>query len=157
MLEGRTVLIAVEMLAASVWIGSLVCLALVSSAARQVLDPAARVALFRRVGRVYGVVGTGSLAVAICGGVALAWPPSQFGGTVTAALALSLAIGAITVVGMLQARRMTRLRQRVIKSPADATAVSELRRGAALAGALLGSMAVLTLVVVALAAHVLDH
>jgi hypothetical protein len=157
MSAARTALIAVEILVASVWVGSLVCLALVSNAARHTLDPTSRVALFRRVGRVYGVVGSGSLFVGICGGAALAWPPSQFGGTVTAALGLSVVIGGITIVGMLQARRMTKLRLRVIQSPNDPNAVAELRRRAALAGAVRGTMAALTLVVVVLGANVLNR
>ena len=69
MSTGRTLLLAAAMLAASVWVGSLVCLAIVSSASRTVLDGPARVALFRRVGRLYGMVGTGCLASAIIAGV----------------------------------------------------------------------------------------
>jgi len=157
MFAARTALIALEILVASVWIGSLVCLALVSNAARHALEPPARVALFRRVGRVYGVVGSASLFVGICGGAALAWPPSQFGGTVSAALGLSVVLGGITIVGMLQARRMTKLRLRVIKSPGDPIAVEQLRRRAALAGALRGTMALLTLVVVVLGANLLNR
>jgi len=157
MFAGRTVLIAIEMLAASVWVGSLVCLAIVSSAARHALDPTARVALFRRVGRAYGVVGSGSLLIAIAGGVALSWPPSEFGGTTGVALGLSVVLGGITVLGMLQARRMTKLRQRVIQSPGDTIATALLRRGAAVAGALRGSMALLTLVIIGLGAHLLDR
>jgi hypothetical protein len=60
----RTVLIAVEMLAASTRVGSLVCLALVSSVAREVIDPTSRIELFRGIGRLYGIVGTGALIVA---------------------------------------------------------------------------------------------
>ena len=59
----RTLLIAVGIVAASVWVGSLVCLALVANVSRKVLGPGERVELFRRVGRVYGIVGTGSLLV----------------------------------------------------------------------------------------------
>ena len=64
MVTGRTVLIAIEMLAVSIWVGSLVCLALVAKVAREELDDASRVAFFRRIGRLYGVIGTISLVVA---------------------------------------------------------------------------------------------
>ena len=43
MITGRTVLIALELLAASTWVGSLVCLALVARVARRALDEACRV------------------------------------------------------------------------------------------------------------------
>jgi len=157
MLAPRTTLIALELLVGSVWVGSLVCLALVSNAARHTLEPSSRVALFRRVGRAYGVIGSASLLLGICGGIALAWPPSQFGGVVTAALGLSVVLAGITILGMLQARRMTSLRLRKIESPGDPMVQAELRRRAARAGALRGAMALLTLVVVFLTASVLNR
>jgi hypothetical protein len=68
MLTVRTVLITAEMLAASIWVGSLVCLALISNVARRVLDAPSRIALFRGIGRVYGIVGTAALFVAVAAG-----------------------------------------------------------------------------------------
>ena len=61
--------VAVEILSASVWVGSLVCLAVVSQVARKVLEGPAQVTFFRAVGRRYAFVGTGSLLVAICMGL----------------------------------------------------------------------------------------
>lgn len=61
MLDTSTPLVAVELVAASIWVGSLVCLAVVTAAARRVLDTPSQVALFRAVGRRYGLVGTASL------------------------------------------------------------------------------------------------
>jgi putative copper export protein len=43
--------VALEILSASVWIGSLACLAVVAQAAREVLEAPAQVAFFRAVGR----------------------------------------------------------------------------------------------------------
>lgn len=48
----------VDLVAASIWVGSLVCLAVVTAAARRVLDAPSQVTLFRAVGRRYGLVGT---------------------------------------------------------------------------------------------------
>jgi hypothetical protein len=153
----RTLLIAVGLLGASIWIGSLVCLAVVSAAARQALDPQSRVALFRRVGRLYSIVGTGSLLTAIAVGVALAWPPSDADATIRALGALAALLVLATSAGMAQARRMTTYRQRLVSLPSDHVAAERVRRGSALAGVLRGSLAIITLVIVALGAHLLDR
>lgn len=152
----RTLLIAVEMLAASIWVGSLVCLALVASVAREVLDPTSRIALFRGIGRLYGIIGTAALIVAIGVGVALAGRPSHWTASVTGALILSVALVVVTALGMIQARRMTVRRRQAIDAPDDQVVTRMIRRGAAMAGALRGSIAVLTLVIVVLAAHLVN-
>ncbi len=154
---GRTVFIAIEMLAVSIWVGSLVCLALVAKVAREALDEASRVALFRRIGRLYGVIGTGSLVVAIGAGVAIAWPLSHVGLSGAAIVVLTGALVLVTAAGMVQARRMTVRRRGAIDKPEDERAASSVRRGAALAGALRGSIAFLTLVILLLGAHVLNE
>ena len=157
MIAGRTVLIAVEMLAASIWIGSLVCLALISSVARRMLDAPTRVALFRSIGRVYGIVGTGALLVGIAAGMVIAGRPSQWSVGVTAALVLSVLLVALTTVAMMQARAMTVFRQRGIDDPHDESAASAMRRGSTIAGALRGGMGLLTLVILVLGAHLIDQ
>lgn len=154
---GHTVLIAIEMLAVSIWVGSLVCLALVAKVAREELDEASRVALFRRIGRLYSVIGTSSLLVAIGAGVAIAWPLSHAGAAGAVMVVLTGALLLATGTGMVQARRMTVRRRRVIEKPDDERASSAVRRGAALAGALRGSIALLTLVILLLGAYVLDR
>jgi len=156
MVTGRTVLIAVEMLAVSIWVGGLACLALVSSVARRVLDAPSRVALFRGIGRVYGIVGTGALLVAIAAGVAIAGRPSQWSVGVIASIALGLLLVALTGVAMVQARAMTVHRQRALDDPHDASAASVIGRGAKTAGALRGVMGFLTLVILVLGAHLID-
>jgi hypothetical protein len=153
MITGRTVLIATGMLAASIWVGSLVCLALVSSVARRVLDGPSRVALFRSIGRIYGGIGTGALLVAIAAGVAIAGRPSHWETTVSLAIGLAVVLVALTFVGMVQARRMTVQRQLAVDAPEDASIARQIGRGAAVAGALRGSIALVTLVILALGAH----
>lgn len=155
--SARVAMITVGMLAASIWVGSLVCLALVSAASRDVLDGPSRVALFRRVGRLYGIVGTSSLLVAIATGFALAWPPSRFTGALGAVLALAGVLVVVTAVGMVQARAMTLKRQRLLAAPHDEDAARSVHRGAALASALRGSIGVVTLVILVLGAHLLDR
>lgn len=74
--QGRTVLIALALLSSGIWVGSLVCLALVSTVATRELDPVVRVSLFRSIGRLYGRVGTAALLISIATGLALAGSPS---------------------------------------------------------------------------------
>jgi hypothetical protein len=157
MLALNTPLVTVELLAACIWVGSLVCLALVTSTARRVLDAPSQVAFFRAIGRRYGIVGTGALLVAIGAGLALSWPPSTWSSTIDAAVALSGALVLVTGAGMAQARAMTKLRRRSASSPGDLGAADAVRRGRLLAGALRSVMALMTLGVLVLAAQAISH
>lgn len=150
---GRTLLITIELLAASVWIGSIVCLAIVATEAGRALDAADRVVLFRGIGRRYAIVGTTSLLVAIGAGAAIAGAPSGWSGLTTAALVSAGVLVLLTATGMAQARRMTAARRRAAAEPDDVHAARDVKRGAAVAGALRGSMAMVTVVIVALVAH----
>jgi hypothetical protein len=152
---GRTVLIAAVMLGASIWVGSLVCLAVVSAASRAVLDGSSRVALFRGIGRLYGVVGPCSLLIAVGAGLALAWPLSERSGTVAVVFGLASVLVVCTGAGMLQARRMTIRRRALMEAPRDPDAARAVRRGAVLAGALRASLALMTGAIIALGAHLL--
>jgi uncharacterized membrane protein len=151
----RTVLITIEIVAASIWIGSLVCLALVSGVARRVLDGPDRVTFFRGVGRLYARVGTGSLLVAIAAGVAIGWPPADWTSSTKAALALSIVLVSVTAAGMAQAQQMTLRRRRALAAPQDRDAAKAVERGAALADALRAAIGAVTLAIVVLCAHVL--
>ena len=156
MVAVRTVTIAVGMLAASTWVGSLVCLALVSHVARRLLDGPTFVALFREVGRLYRVVGTGALAVAIGAGLALAWPIS-LSGFAGALLVASVLLVVATAAGMAQARGMTVRRMRALSDPHDQEAARLVRRGAATAGMLRGLMGLLTLIILVLGARLVER
>jgi uncharacterized membrane protein len=157
MLATSTPLVAVELLAACIWVGSLVCLAVVTSAARKVLDGPSQVAFFRAIGRRYGIVGTAALLVAIGCGLTLAWPPSTWSNIIDASVALSGALVLLTAAGMAQARAMTVLRRRAVTAPDDRAAAEAVRRGRVLAGALRGTMALVTLAVLVLAAQAISH
>jgi hypothetical protein len=157
MLAMSTPLVAVELLAACIWVGSLVCLVVVTSAVRKVLDGPSQVAFFRAIGRRYGIVGTAALLVAIGCGLALAWPPAAWSNIIAAAVALSGALVVLTAAGMAQARAMTVLRRRTVSAPDDHAAAEAVRRGRALAGALRGTMALVTLAILVLAAQAISH
>ncbi len=149
--------VAVEILSASVWIGSLVCLAVVSQVARKVLEGPTQVAFFRAVGRRYAIVGTGSLLVAIGDGLAMAWPPATWTATIDAAVALAGLLVLATAAGMAQARTIGTLRRRAIASPHDRAARASVRRGRRLATSLRLLMAADTLAIVVLAAMAATH
>jgi hypothetical protein len=157
MLAMSTPLVAVELLAACIWVGSLVCLALVANVARKVLDGPSQATFFRAVGRRYGMVGTGSLLVAIGAGLALAWPPASWSSTIDAAVALAGVLVLATAVGMIQARQMTTLRRQAMGAPDDQIVAGAVRRGRLVAGALRGLMALVTLAIVVLAAQAISH
>lgn len=157
MLRTNTAFVTVELVAACIWVGSMVCLAVVANAARRVLEPRAQVPFFRTVGRRYGLLGTGSLLVAIGCGLVLSWPPSNWSAVTEAAIGASGGLLLISLVAMGQARAMTRLRLQAALAPADRAVATAVRRGGVLAGALRGVMALLTLSVVVLAAQALAH
>ena len=157
MLATSAPLVAVEMIAASIWVGGMVCLAIVAKAARGVLDESSQVAFFRAVGRRYGMVGTASLLIAIAAGLALSWPPSSWSRTIDAAVVLAGVLVVATIAGMMQARAMTALRRKLIANAGDSSTAVALRRGRLLANGIRGLMALMTLAIVILAAFAVAH
>jgi hypothetical protein len=141
-------LIAVELVASSIWVGGLVAIFVVARAATATLEPERRIEFFRALGRTYGIVGGLALLVAIgCGAALLAGHPWEWRQVVTAALASILL--PVTIAGIIQARRMTRLRRRALSEPALEEPV---RRAAVAAGALRGAIGLTTLALVVFAA-----
>ena len=104
-------LIAVNALAASIWVGGLVAIFIVARAASHTLQPAQRVEFFRALGRSYGVVGTLALVVALVSG-AILLDGHPWDGLMVASVAVAVALLVATAAGMAQARAMTRLRRR---------------------------------------------
>jgi hypothetical protein len=141
-------LISVELVAASIWVGGLIAIAVVARAASATLAPPERIAFFRALGRAYAVVGCLALLVALAvGAILLAGHP--WDGLLIATALIAGALVLALAAGMAQARAMTRLRRRALAAPELGDRV---RRGAALAGALRGAIGVLTLTLVVLAA-----
>jgi putative copper export protein len=123
------VLVFVHLLAAAVWVGGFVAVGVVARVARRELEPSARVAFFRSLGRSYGKVGGSALVVAVLTGIALL---AQRGWDREAGVAgiLALALILSTLAGVAQAREMTRLRQRAVNGPLDAELSARIERGA---------------------------
>jgi uncharacterized membrane protein len=145
-------LIAVHALAASIWVGGLVAIFVVARAASATLEPAQRVALFRSVGRSYGVVGSVALLVALITG-ALLLRGHPWEALLSAAAIVAATLLVVLAAGMAQARAMTRLRRRALAQPFGGEALeAAVRRGAILATILRATIGVLTLALVLLGA-----
>jgi 1,4-dihydroxy-2-naphthoate octaprenyltransferase len=105
-----TLLLVLLILASSVWIGGAACLIVVSRVSRTALSAADRVTLFRQLGRRWGIIGTAALVVAYaCGLILLLTAPWTPLSTWLVVLGVTLAIA--LAAGIVQARRMTRLRR----------------------------------------------
>lgn len=148
----NAVLVGIELFAASVWVGSLVCLVVVANAARSSLQPSVQVAFFRALGRRYGAVGNIALATAIGVGLALLWPPSSWGCLEDTTVALSGLLVIVTGLGIAQARSMTRLRRRHLDEPANLELERRVRRGARNAHVLRGAIAAASLAILSVVA-----
>jgi uncharacterized membrane protein len=143
-----TPLVAIHALAASIWVGGLVAIFVVARAASATLEPAQRIALFRSLGRSYGIVGSIALLVALGSGALLLRGHPWDGELITATIVAGALLVALAA-GMAQARAMTRLRRRALTEPSSGLD-SQVRKGAALAAALRATIGVLTLVLVVL-------
>jgi hypothetical protein len=111
-----TILVFIELLAASVWIGGFVAIGVAARVARAQLEPADRVAFFRALGRTYLGFGGVALVVAlVSGGALLASGPWTTAKSV--AVVLGVCLAAVTVAGVLQARAITVLRQEQLRNP----------------------------------------
>jgi hypothetical protein len=148
-------MLVVGALAASVWIGSFVCLAVVARVAHRTLDGRSSVALFRALGRTYRILGTGALLVALGMGLALTWPVPTTRVALTI-VACSAVLVVLTGAGMAQAHRMTARRAHALRHPDDTAAARLVRRGAVAAAILRGLIGASTLVIVVLAAALVE-
>ena len=149
-----TVLVFVELLAASIWIGGFVAIGVVARVARTQLEPVQRVAFFRHLGRTYLRVGGAALAVTlVCGGVLLASGPWTT--TKAVAVAVGVCLAAVTVAGVLQARAMTRLRQEQLRNP-NAWLNARIRRQETRAMVLRAAIGLLTLALLVVATSIVS-
>jgi uncharacterized membrane protein len=145
----ETSLATVLVLATAIWIGGLIAIFVVARVARATLGTAERVALFRGLGRAYGLAGSGALAAALASGAVLA-SRYRWDGRLAASTAVAAGLVTVTAAGVAQARRMTRLRQEQLRDPGRAELAAKVRRGARDAAALRATIAALSLALLAL-------
>ena len=144
-------LTGVLVFAAAVWLGGLVAIFVVAMVASRTLRPAERVAFFRGLGRAYGPIGGLALAVALASGAALL-SGHPWDGLLAATAAVAGCLLGVTVAGVAQARRLTRLRQQALTQPGNTQLAGYIRRAARTAGLLRAAIAALSLALVALGA-----
>ena len=149
-----TALVVVLLLSQAVWVGGLVVITVVARVARRILPPQQQVDFFQRLGRAYAPVGGLALVLALLTGGVLA-RHRPLNGSMVASTVVAAALVMVTVVGVVQARTMTRLRRAAIEFP-DEVAGSRIAGGARLASCLRGLIALLTLALVCLAATLLS-
>ena len=142
-------LTAVLVLATAIWVGGLVAIFVVARVAHATLGVAERVAFFRGLGRVYGLDGGMALAIALASGAVLA-STRHWDGQLIASTALAAGLVAVTVAGVAQARRMTRLRQDALRDPGRLEPAAQVRRSARRATVLRAAIAALSLALLTL-------
>lgn len=144
-------LTAVLILASAVWLGGMVTIFVVARVATRTLPPASRVAFFRGLGRLHGVIGSVALVVAFGSGGALlherAWD-----GLMAGTVAVAAGLACLTIVAIAQARAMTRLRDALLRDPSDDRLSAQVHQGARRAAVLRAAIGVCSVALVALGA-----
>jgi uncharacterized membrane protein len=137
------ILAGLLILGGALWLGGFVAIVIFSRSTKKALTTPQRVAVFRELGRRYVIVASVAFAlVVIPGGVLLA--SRRADGYTLAVLIIALLLVVVTVVGIRQARRMTRLRRAAIAEP-DAADAAALQRGTRVASVLRASIGVCSL------------
>jgi len=143
------VLIFVNILAASIWIGGYVAVVFVTRIARRRLTPADQIAFFKDFGKTWGIVATSALLVALASGAVLT---ADHGWTTTATAAAVVAgvLIATTFLGMRQARRISALRSELLDHATDTEKQDRVKAAALRAAQLRALLGILTLILLGL-------
>jgi uncharacterized membrane protein len=147
----QAVLLGVFTLASCIWVGGYVAIAVVARVATRTLVPGQRVAFFRALGRLYLLLGVPALLIALGTGAGLLSDHS-WDGILTAAVAVAAALLVSLAVGVVQARRMTRLRAAALFMTEDPERGVRVRQGARSAALLRATIGLLSLALIALGA-----
>lgn len=147
----EAIVLAVFIMATCIWVGGYIAIAVVARTATATLEPSARVTFFRTLGRSYLRVGLPALLLALVTGGVLA-RDLDLDGLLIATLAVAAALLASLAAGVVQARRMTRLRRSMFESPDDKQLSEQVRRGALAAGGLRTVLGLLSIGLVVLGA-----
>ncbi len=150
-MTGHALLVAVLVLATSVWVGGYVAIAVVARTATATLESAARVRFFRSLGRRYLWVGAPALLIALATGSVLL-RHHDWNGLLIATTGAALTLLVLLALAVGQARRMSRLRLRSVGNPANTRMSQQVTRSARGAAALRALLGLLTLTLVAFGA-----
>lgn len=144
----QAIVLAIFVLATSVWVGGYVAIAVVARSAAKSLDPADRVKFFRSLGRSYLVVGSIALVVALATG-AILLPGRDAGALLISTIAVAAILVLLLIVAVAQARKMTRLRRRRL-TDTDPYLAEQISRGGRTAAILRAALGLLTVCLVVL-------
>lgn len=145
----RAILLGLLVLTSGIWVGGYVAIAVVARVATRTLTTAQRIAFFRALGRSYLRLGVPALLVALGTGAGLL-RDHRWDGVVTAAVVTAAALVAALAVGVVQARRMTRLRAAALTTVEGGHETDRVRRAARSAALLRAVIGLLSLALVAL-------
>lgn len=153
---------SLHLIAAAVWAGGLVMLAIVAGVARAKLGDRERVELFRALGRRFLVVALASAAVLATTGADMAddrlagWDAlteTETGRLILAKTILfAVALGLALVHALVLGPRIRLRREALLANPGDEAAAAGLRRASAASGMIQGVILLLTIVILVLAA-----
>jgi uncharacterized membrane protein len=147
----RDILVFLNLLAAMIWTGGMCAIAVTTAAARATLSPAEQIRFFRAVGRRYSVLSGGALATFAISGLSLAGTPGQWTAAQATVAGLTALTAALTVLGVINARAVQRLRAEALADPADVRLDSRLHAARRSATVLRAAIAIVTLSAVLIA------
>lgn len=150
-MTGQALLLAVLVLATSVWVGGYVAIAVVARTATATLDPGVRVTFFRSLGRRYLRIGAPALLIALISGAVLL-RNHDWDALLSVTVGVAAAFLLLLAVAVDQARTMTRLRRRAHHEPADKDLAEQVTRSGHRAAALRALLGLLSLALVVLGA-----
>ena len=157
-----TVIRSLHLIAAGIWVGGLVFMAVAVGAARGTVAESDRIALFRSLGWRFVIVGGIALAVLIATGTDMSvdrlssWSDlleTDYGRRLSEKLSLiALVIVATAVHSFIQGPALSRLRKQAMERPDDAQLAALIRRKNVRAGAVSALILLATLAIVVMAA-----
>ena len=160
---GDTAIRSLHLIAAAVWAGGMVMLALAVGAARRTVPEPERIGLFRALGRRFAIAGGIAMIVLIATGTDMAadrlaaWgdlTDTEYGERLLAKVAVVIVVIALTLYhSLVQGPALSRLREEAAEHPEDRALRSAIRRRAAAAGIVSTLNLVATLAVLVLAAR----
>jgi uncharacterized membrane protein len=145
----RDGLVFLNILAAMIWTGGMLAIAVATTAARGTLSATEQVRFFRALGRRYSVLSGGALATFAVSGLALAGTPGDWTAAQATVAGLTVLTATLTAVGVINARAVQRVRARALIEPDDVVLVARLRALRRSAAVLRASIAIVTLSAVA--------
>lgn len=147
----QAIVLALLILATSVWIGGYVAIAVVARTAAATLDPATKVVFFRSLGRAYLWVGLPALLIALATG-AILLRDRPWDALLISAVIVAVGLIVLLAIAVAQARAMTRLRRRFLADQADPQLELQIKRRGRAAALLRAALGVVSVVLVVLGA-----